>query len=941
MKKTLYLLDAYALIFRAYFAFSRNPLMNSKGMNVSAVSGFTSALMDLLQKEKPTHLAVVADAPGGSFRSVEHEFYKANRQATPEDIIASYPYIRRIVAGFNIPFIEVAGYEADDIIGTLAKKAEQDGFDVYMVTPDKDFGQLVSEHIFIYKPAIGGNPSEILGVEQILQRWDIERVSQVIDMLGLMGDSADNIPGIPGVGEKTAVKLLKEFGNIENLLANTHLLKGSVKEKVEKNKELALISKRLATIVIDAPVEYAPDSYIIEPVNKSELQEVFAELEFRTLARRILDEKDLTAAKSKNGKGGEVAAADVPPPAAGQLPLFADIAVANSNIATNILLKNINNTPHDYCLIDSPTQISRLIMQLVEQPLVSMDTETTHTDALLAELVGLSFSWKNGEAYYVPVPIMRSAALSLLQQFKGFFENENIKKVGQNIKYDILVLKNYNIEVKGDLEDTMILHYVIEPEMRHNLNILSENYLQYQPVPIENLIGKKGKNQLSMRDVPQEVIKEYAAEDADITLQLLQHLQKQVPAASLQQLYQEIEMPIVRVLADMEYEGVAVDVEFLKRYSTVLNDELQQVREQIFEQAGVSFNMDSPKQLGEILFQKMQIPSEGKKTKTGQYATDEETLQELATSYPVAAAVLRYRTLQKLKSTYVDALPALIHPRTGRVHSSFNQAVTSTGRLSSSNPNLQNIPIRTEEGREVRKAFVPRNSDFVLLSADYSQIELRLMAALSQDAAMLEAFHQHLDIHTATAARVFGVALDAVSSDLRRKAKMVNFGIIYGISAFGLAQRLGIPRGEAKTLIEEYFKQYPGVQSYMQHSIEQARQRGYAETILGRRRYLKDLHSRNFTVRGFAERNAINAPIQGSAADMIKIAMIRIHETLLQSQSQARLILQVHDELLLDVPRHEIESVRILVKEAMEQALPLSVPIVAETGIGNNWLEAH
>ncbi|MCB0515664.1 MAG: DNA polymerase I [Chitinophagales bacterium] len=937
--KTLYLIDAYAIIFRAYFAFSRNPLINSKGLNVSAISGFTSTLVDLLQNDKPTHLVVVADAPGGSFRTQDYDLYKANRQETPEDIKLAMPYIRKIVEGFNIPLLEIAGYEADDVIGTIAKKAAADGFEVYMVTPDKDFGQLVEENIKIYKPASGKNPKQILGVAEIQERWEIESPLQVIDILGLMGDAVDNIPGIPGVGEKTAIKLIKEFGSVENLIKNVDQLSGKLFEKVSENAEQAIMSKHLATIVTDVPCEYLPETYIIEPVNREMLSALFVELEFRTLGRRILgDEYSVNQAPPQK--------MEVAPTAAGQLNLFGIAPAPEAQIHQQILAtkeaigKNIDNTDHQYFLVNTAEDCQKLLEQLLQQNVVCFDTETTNIDPLQAELVGIAFAWKATEAYYVNCDAKNTSTFVAI--LKAFFENEKISKVGQNIKYDLLVLQNYDIAVKGILEDTMIAHYLIEPEMRHNMNFLAETYLGYSPVSIETLIGKKGKKQLSMRDVSPEKVKEYAAEDADITWQLHEKFALLVKDKVLANLYENVEMPLVGVLAAMEAEGVKIDVPFLQAYSETLGKEINDIQVRVYHLAGISFNLDSPKQVGEVLFDRMKIPYQGKKTKTGQYVTDEAKLQELAAqSHEIAEQMLRYRSLSKLKNTYVDALPQLINSQTQRIHTSFNQAVTSTGRLSSNNPNLQNIPIRTEEGREIRKAFIARNQDYCLLSADYSQIELRIMAALSEDQSMISDFQHGLDIHTATAAKVFGVSLDEVDSAMRRKAKMVNFGIIYGISAFGLSQRLGISRSEAADIIQAYFTQYPGIKNFMQQSVEKAREQGFAETILGRRRYLKDIHSKNATVRSFAERNAINMPIQGSAADMIKMAMIHIQAQLQKEKMLSKMILQVHDELLFDVYKPELADLRSLVTDKMENALPLAVPIKVESGIGENWLDAH
>ncbi|QQS29972.1 MAG: DNA polymerase I [Sphingobacteriales bacterium] len=948
---TLYLLDAFALIYRAFFALGgAKPLINSKGMNVSAILGFTNTLYDLIVKEKPTHIAVVFDSKGPTLRAQEFEFYKAHREEVPEDIVFSIPYIQRIITAFNIPMLQLDGYEADDIIGTIAKRAEQDGYAVYMVTPDKDFGQLVSENIFIYKPAHLKKPVEILGVPEVLERWDIERVDQVIDILGLMGDQADNIPGIKGVGEKTAVSLLKQFGTLESILENAHQIKGKIAEKVAEGAELAVISKKLATIDIAVPLPYEPEKYIMEEPDRQALANVFAELEFRTLGKRILGDSyevnSSTGSTSEQKNTSDQPATDKQQ----QLNLFGNSqSVAPSNEIQGQLFntdtakgKTIHNTPHEYHLADTTEKQEQLVRLLLQQTLVSFDTETTGIDPNNSELVGLSFSFSPNSGWYVPVPENQEQARLLVQRFQPFYENENIAKVAQNLKYDALMLKWYGVEVKGVLHDTMIAHYLIEPDMRHNLTILSETYLHYSPVEIEELIGKKGKSQLSMRDVELEKITEYAAEDADLTLQLHHKFNPVVATSGFSSLYSDVEMPLVSVLADMEFEGVAIDVPFLKKYSGEVGEEIYQIKQEVFKTAGVEFNLDSPKQLGTILFDRMKIPYVGKKTATGQYSTDEDMLQSLAEQYPFAHLLLDYRELSKLRSTYIDALPQMINPKSGRIHTTYNQAVASTGRLSSTTPNLQNIPIRTDRGKEIRKAFIPRNNDYLLMSADYSQIELRLMAHMSADSNMLQAFKDGLDIHRATAARVYGVSLAEVDSDMRRKAKMVNFGIIYGITAFGLSQRLGISRSEAGSIIDEYFKQYPGVKQYMDDTVEKARTLGYAETLLGRRRFLKDINSQNRTVRSFAERNAINTPLQGTAADMIKVAMVNIQRRMKAEGMKSKMVLQVHDELVFDAHQSEIDKLTGLVKTEMQTAIPsLLVPIEVESGVGSNWLEAH
>lgn len=936
MEKRLYLLDAFALIYRAFFGFGSRPLINSKGMNTAAAHGFTNVLYGLLSEEKATHLAVVFDPPGGTFRSEEFPFYKAHREAMPEDIRNALPYIKQIVDGFNVPRLEVLNYEADDVIGTIAKKAEQDGFKVYMVTPDKDFGQLVSENIFMYKPAHQKKPVEILGVPEILAKWDIDKVDQVIDVLGMMGDSADNIPGIRGIGQKTAAKLLKQFGSLENMLDNIDQIKGATRKKVEAGKKDGIISKKLATIILDVPVEYHPDSYKIDAPDKEALSSIFAELEFRTISKRILGD-DFSVNQPIVTTGGQM---DLfgGSPAASSPSSVAPSTSAGEEEATG---RNLENTPHEYYLMDTPEKHEELLAMLLKEKLVCFDTETTGVDANIAELVGLSFCFKKNVGYYVPTPENQADTQAIIDTFQPFFKNENIAKVGHNIKYDLLILKWYHVEVKGILHDSMVAHYLFEPDMRHKMDILAENYLGYTPVPIEDLIGKKGKKQLTMRSVPIDKAAEYAAEDADITLQLHQEFQSTLAKHELTNLYQTVEMPLVKVLTEMEYNGVRLDVDFLKEYSKELDKDILTLRDDIYRQSGTEFNIDSPKQLGEVLFDTMKIPYSGKKTKTGQYSTNERTLSKLAETQPIVDTILSYRELRKLKSTYVDALPLLVNPKTERIHTTYSQTIAATGRLSSHDPNLQNIPIRTPRGREIRKAFIPRDDEHILLAADYSQVELRLMAHLSGDEAMIAAFKDGLDIHTATAARVYGVDLEDVDKEMRRKAKMVNFGIIYGITAFGLAQRLGIKRGEASDIIKEYFKQYPKVEAYMTTTVEKAKELGYAETILGRRRYLKDIHSANRTVRQFAERNAINSPIQGAAADMIKVAMINVHKAMQAQGLKSKMLLQVHDELVFDAHKSELEVLKTLVRDNMVNAMPVSVPIVVDMGTGANWLEAH
>jgi DNA polymerase-1 len=951
----LYILDAFALIYRAYFALSKTPLVNSKGFNVTAIQGFVSTIQDIISKEKPTHLIVAFDSKTPTFRELEYAAYKAQREEMPEDIRAALPYIEQIVAAMNIPLLQLDGYEADDIVGTLSKRAATQGYTVYMVTFDKDYGQLVQSNVFIHKPPYLKAPREILGIKEVCAKWDIDQVSQVIDLLGLMGDASDNIPGVKGVGEKTAVKLLKDFGTIENLLENTAQLSGKLRENIENGREAALLSKRLATIHTEVPIEFDLSDAIIKPANRIELAKIFVELEFRTLGKRILgDAYDL------NKPNGGMTDIGGTAPNAGIGDLFssaintAQNLFSNTDNTTTTTDNNadpetaatrgfsVQNTAHNYYIANSDEQIDALVAALLQQENVCFDTETTGIDALQAEIVGMSFAWQAHEAWYVPMPAQKSEASQLLQRFRPFFEHENIAKIGQNIKYDLLLLKKYGIEIKGKIHDTMLAHYILEPEMRHNMNLLAESYLGYTPVSIEELIGKKGKNQLSMRQVPLERIAEYAAEDADITLRLHQYFLPKLQASNMYSLYENIETPLVTVLADMENEGIAIDTAFLKRYSEEVTAEMLNLSNEIFAIAGDTFNLDSPKQLGNILFDKLKIPYDRKKTATGQYSTDEETLQSLAASYPIAALLLDYRELTKLRSTYIDALPALINPQTGRVHTTYNQAVAATGRLSSTAPNLQNIPIRTERGREIRKAFIPRNDDYVLLAADYSQIELRIMAAMSQDENMIAAFKDGLDIHRATAAKVYNIAPEEVTSEMRRRAKMVNFGIIYGITAFGLAQRLGIPRSEAKEIIDAYFTQYPAVKTCMDKSIADARACGYAKTLGGRQRFLKDLQSGNAAVRQFAERNAINTPIQGSAADMIKLAMINIHRELKSSGLKTKMLLQVHDELVFDVPRNEVQQARELIERNMINALLLpNVPIEVGMATGENWLAAH
>lgn len=896
--------------------------------------GFTNTLLDVLKNQQPSHIAVVFDTAAPTARHIEFEAYKAHRESMPEDLAASIPYINRLIEGFNIPIITMDGYEADDIIGTLAKKAEKQDFQVYCMTPDKDFGQLVSENIFIYKPARMGNGAEVQGVKEILEKWEISDVCQVIDILGLWGDAVDNIPGIPGIGEKTAKKLVQEYGSVEGIIANADQLKGKMRENVENFAEQGLISKKLATILLDVPIELDEKSLELEDPNKEILEPLFAELEFRTLGKRVF--------------GDEFSVLDKSIPTNGQMDLFSTTTttITTTEIVTeisveNVAINNIHNTTHEYVLADTAEKQVALAEQLASLDSFCFDTETTGLDANLADIVGLSFSFENAKAYYVPTPADREGAQAIVDIFKPVLENPNIEKIGQNIKYDILLLARYGVKVQGSLFDTMLAHYLIDPDTRHGMDVLAENYLNYSPVSITELIGEKGKKQGNMRDVEVEKIKEYAAEDADITLQLKNVFHPLLVETNTMQLARDVEFPLVYILAEIERNGVKIDVPALEEFSKTLEQDIKNLEESIFEKAGVNFNIASPKQLGEVLFDKLQLDPKAKKTKTGQYKTGEDVLLALAHKSDIVQDILNFRQMQKLKSTYVDALPELINPETGLIHTSYNQAVAATGRLSSTNPNLQNIPIRTERGREVRKAFIPRSENNVILSADYSQIELRLIAELSKDQNMMEAFSQGHDIHRATAAKVYNVDFDAVTSEQRRNAKAVNFGIIYGQSAFGLSQNLGISRKEASDIINEYFNQYTGIKKYMSDAVESAKEKGYVETILKRRRYLRDINSANITVRGFAERNAINAPIQGSAADLIKLAMIAIQKEIEQRGLTGKMIMQVHDELVFDVPKDEIEVFKKIILDKMSNAIKTSVPLIVEIGEGKNWLEAH
>ncbi|TDW99614.1 DNA polymerase I [Dinghuibacter silviterrae] len=968
MSKKLFLLDAMALVYRAYYALIRNPRLTSKGRNTNAQFGFTTTLYDLINKEKPTHLAVAFDTEAPTERHTDFVAYKANRQEAPEDLLDALPDIKRIIQGFNIPVVEVDGYEADDVIGTLAWEAEAAGYEVFMVTPDKDYGQLVTDKVFIYKPPYMGNKEEILGPKEVCEKWSIPSVDRVIDILGLMGDAVDNIPGIAGVGEKTAAKLLAEYGTLENVLANAASIKGALGEKVRAGADNAILSKKLATIITNVPVEFHEENFRLKEWNIPELVALFTDLEFKTLGKRILGDAfggtGVVEAPPPPTRGGKKAAAPT-----GQLDMFGAPAEAGSTKTGSmeagpaegaaaagtaedgaepgddtplIADKNIHNTPHEYILVQTPEEIDALVKQLIKKEEICFDTETTGTDPNEAELVGMSFAIKPGQGWYVPAPKEQDAAKKLLEKFKPLFSKKEIRWVGQNLKYDLIMLKWYATGLDGDIFDTMLAHYVIEPEGRRNMDYLSNKFLGYEPVHIEELIGKKGKNQGNMRDVPYEKIKDYAAEDADITLQLKQVFAPMLKEKAVEEVFQKVENPLVKVLVDMEYEGIRVDEAFLNDYSKELDREAREAEERVYKHAGVRFNLASPKQLGEVLFEKLQLDPKAKKTKTGQYATGEDVLLKHS-GHQIVDDILAFRELTKLKSTYVDALPGMINRKTGRVHTSYNQAVAVTGRLSSNNPNLQNIPVRTDRGKEIRKAFIPRDSDHVLVSADYSQIELRIVAAISGDPAMCEAFRLGKDIHTATAARVYNKAEDEITKVERYKAKSVNFGIIYGQSAFGLADNLKISRTEAKEIIDNYKRQFAGIQRYMDDTINFAKENGYVETLMGRKRWLRDIHSANFTVRGFAERNAINSPIQGTAADMIKLAMTRIHEAFRQERFRSRMILQVHDELVFDAPRDEVERIKPVILECMQGALPLpnSVPVIAEVGFGENWLEAH
>jgi DNA polymerase-1 len=928
--KKLFLLDAYALIFRGYYAFIKNPRINSKGMDTSAIMGFTNSLFDLINREKPDYLAVAFDKGGSVDRREMYTAYKANRPETPEAIRIAVPYIQDLLKAMHIPVIEKEGYEADDIIGTLAKQAEKKGFDVYMVTPDKDFAQLVSSHIFMYRPSRMGNGIEIWGVPEVQEKFEIEKPEQVIDYLGMMGDSVDNIPGLPGVGDKTAKKFLAQYGSMENLLANTHELKGKLKEKIEENKELGILSKKLARILLDVPVTFDEKSYELSEPSAEKVQDIFRELEFRRLGDRF----------QKLFSSEENTETPTPEPKKSAQPVF---DLFNQPGAGEVIVddtyKSLSTTAHLYQTIRNETEQEMLLEWLMQQKSVCFDTETTGLDELSAELVGIAFSWEKGTGYYLPFPEDRTACETKLAYFAPFFQSPSIEKVGHNLKYDIKVLQQYGMTVQAPLFDTMIAHYLINPDMRHNMDILAETYLGYKPQPITELIGKKGLNQGTMRNVPIDKQTEYAVEDADITLQLKNHFVSELASEQVVDLYTNIELPLVNVLAAMESAGIRVDVAYLNELAVKFREETTVLEERIYEQAGERFNLASPKQLGPILFDKLKLVNKPKKTKTGQYSTAEVVLSYLAKDHAIVADILEWRSVKKLSNTYIEALPEQVNSKTDRVHTIFNQAVAATGRLSSNHPNLQNIPIRTERGQLVRKAFVPRDENHILLAADYSQIELRVIASLSGDTEMQEAFQKGEDIHASTAAKVFGVSLSDVSREQRSQAKTVNFGIVYGVSAFGLSNQTNLNRSEAKALIDAYYETYPQLKTYIRQQVDFARENGYVETILGRRRYLKDINSQNSVVRGAAERNAVNAPIQGSAADIIKIAMLRIHEKL--NDFESKMLLQVHDELVFDAKKSELDALTSMIKTEMEQAYKLQVPLVVDVGTGMNWLEAH
>ncbi len=944
-QKRLFLVDAFALIFRGYYAFIKNPRINSKGVDTSAIMGFMNSLLDVIKRERPDHLAVCFDKGGSTDRVEMYAEYKANRDETPEAIKIAVPIIQDILKAMHIPIMVKAGFEADDVIGTLSKQAEKEGYKTFMVTPDKDFAQLVSENIFMYRPVFGGG-YETWGIPEVQKKFEVEDPLQVIDFLGMMGDSSDNIPGLPGVGEKTAKKFLAQYGSMENLLANTHELKGKMKEKIEANGELGILSKKLATIMLDVPVTFDAKDFELDHPDIEAVKNIFQDLEFRRLTDNFLKtfstetETTPTSAPQKQ-EAQKVTPKEQKSAGAGQFSLFGGDDSVTSETTSEYTRQTAKTSSHFYQSVAPGIATKLFIKNLMNQTSVCFDTETTGLNPITAELVGIAFSWEIGKGFYMPFPEDKNEAQELIEQLRPFFESESIQKIGQNLKYDIKVLAKYNVAVKGKLFDTMLAHYLINPDMRHNMDVLAETYLNYTPISITELIGKKGKNQLSMREVDLEKQTEYAVEDADITLQLKEHFEKELGEANTQKLFDEIEIPLLRVLSTMELEGINLDKAFLNSLSEQLNTDIANLEKSIYDTAGEEFNIASPKQLGIILFEKMKLVDKPKKTKTGQYSTSEDVLSYLAKDHKIIRNILDFRGLSKLKSTYVDALPTQVEETTGRVHTDYMQTVAATGRLSSNNPNLQNIPIRTERGRQVRKAFIPRNENYTLLAADYSQIELRIIAALSKEETMIEAFKNGEDIHASTASKVFDVPLNQVTREQRSNAKTVNFGIIYGVSAFGLSNQTDLSRSESKELIDTYYATYPKLRNFISEQVDFARDNGYVQTVLGRRRYLKDINSRNAVVRGAAERNAVNAPIQGSAADIIKIAMINIHEKLIAGNYKTKMLLQVHDELVFDVYKPELDAIKTLVKSEMENAYKLDVPLDVDLDIGNNWLEAH
>ena len=934
-KKRLFLLDAYALIFRGYYAFIKNPRINSKGTNTSAIMGFMNSLLDVIKREKPDHLAVCFDKGGSQERTNMFTEYKANRDETPEAIVIAVPYIQEILQAMHIPVVVKEGFEADDIIGTLAKQAEKEDYQTFMVTPDKDFAQLVSENIFMYRPARMGNGIEIWGVPEVQEKFEVERPEQVIDYLGMMGDSVDNIPGLPGVGDKTAKKFLKQFGSMENLIENLDQVQGKLKEKIEANKDLGMLSKKLATIITDVPVQFNEKDYELSDPDMNAVSAIFEELEFRRI------QENFKRIFTDNPESNPVITSPAAPAPTAEFDLFNPPPGHGTTNVAETSKNNQQSVNHQYQWVDSPVGRSLLLEKLLQQTSVCFDTETTGLDALQAELVGIAFSWEQQKGYYLALPNEREETQAIINTFQPFFENQQIEKIGHNLKYDLKVLLKYNIRVAGPLFDTMIAHYLINPDMRHNMDILAETYLNYSPQSITELIGKKGENQRSMRDVPLDQQTQYAVEDADITLQLKHHFEKELAEALTTELFKTVELPLVEVLADMEAEGINLNVDFLNELSKNLTADIMILEKDIFTEVGETFNLASPKQLGVILFEKLKLVDKPKKTKTGQYSTAEDILSYLAKDHPIVAKILEWRSLQKLENTFVSGLPNDLNPRTQRIHTVYNQAVAATGRLSSNNPNLQNIPIRTPRGQQIRKAFIPRDKDHTLMAADYSQIELRIIAALSKDPAMVNAFQNNKDIHASTAARVFHVPPEEVTREQRSNAKTVNFGIIYGVSAFGLSQQTNLNRSESKELIDNYYASYPELKQYIADQVNFAREHGYVTTVLGRRRYLKDINSQNAVVRGAAERNAVNAPIQGSAADIIKLAMIRIHQKIKTENWQSKMLLQVHDELVFDVQKSEKENFEKMVKTEMENAFDIGLPLLVDIGFGDNWLEAH